>query len=129
MAKYLDATGLGTLWSTAKSTFLTPGGGDNRYLKLSGGVLTGNIQWTTDSHGIYFFGSCGIEKMSGYGPALVGEGNAEFSITASNDRTASYRILHSGNWNQVITLSSLGAASSSHTHSYLPLSGGSLSGI
>jgi len=33
MAKYLDATGLGTLWSTAKSTFLS----------LGGGVLTGRI--------------------------------------------------------------------------------------
>ena len=90
--------------------------------------MTGDIRWTTDSHGIYFFGSCGIEKMSGCGPTLVGEGSAEFSITASNNRTTMYRILHSGNWGEVITLSSLGAASSSHTHNYLPLSGGTLTG-
>ena len=128
MAKYLDGTGLGQLWGKAKETFLTTGGGDGRYLKLSGGNMTGDIYFPSDSHGIYFFGSCGIEKMSGYGPTLVGEGNTEFSITASNNRTTRYRILHSGNWGEVITLSSLGAASSSHTHSYLPLSGGSLSG-
>jgi len=37
-------------------------------------------------------------------------------------------IIHSGNWSSFITTSSIGAAASSHTHSYLPLSGGSISG-
>ena len=27
MAKYLDSTGVSTLWSKIKNTFLTPGGG------------------------------------------------------------------------------------------------------
>lgn len=37
-------------------------------------------------------------------------------------------ILTQKSWNNYITLSSLGAAPASHTHSYLPLSGGTLTG-
>jgi hypothetical protein len=39
------------------------------------------------------------------------------------------RILTGTNWSNVITVSSLGAAASSHTHSYLPLSGGTMTGV
>lgn len=38
------------------------------------------------------------------------------------------RILTGTNWKNVVTLSALGAAASSHTHSYLPLSGGVMTG-
>ena len=37
-------------------------------------------------------------------------------------------ILTNGNWSNWITLSTIGAAAASHTHSYLPLGGGTLTG-
>jgi hypothetical protein len=45
------------------------------YLPLSGGTMTGDISWDADSHGIYLYNGCGIEKWEGYAPALVAEGN------------------------------------------------------
>jgi len=40
MAKYLDSSGLTQVWNKAKETFLTPGGGDNRYFYASGPTTT-----------------------------------------------------------------------------------------
>jgi hypothetical protein len=51
------------------------------YLPLSGEIMTGNISWNTDSHGIYLYNGCGIEKWEGYAPTLVAEGdNTNFYI-------------------------------------------------
>ena len=43
------------------------------------------------------------------------------AINAINLSVQSYQVLHAGNWNQY-------CAASSHTHSYLPLSGGTMTG-
>lgn len=67
------------------------------YLPLSGGIMTGDISWETDNHGVYFFGGCGIEKRSGYAPTLVGEKNKNFYITNSQNRNDRSIILHAGN--------------------------------
>ena len=68
------------------------------YLPLAGGTMAGNINWSTDSHGIYFYRGCGIEKYEGYGPSLVSEGNnTNFWIRNGKDRTKNYLILHTGN--------------------------------
>ena len=41
--KFLDSTGLSYLWSKISSKFLSKAEGDSKYLKLSGGTLTGNL--------------------------------------------------------------------------------------
>lgn len=45
-----------------------------------------------------------------------------------NTNGVSYEALHTGNFKKHINLSTLGAAASTHTHSYLPLSGGTITG-
>lgn len=99
-------------------------GGDPKYylhegnystyaLPLSGGTLTGNINWNTDSHGIYLYHGCGIEKWEGYGPTLIAEGSSpDFYIRNNTDRTNYYKIIHTGNYSSYA----------------LPLSGGTLTG-
>lgn len=72
------------------------------YLPLSGGNMTGNINWTQDAHGIYFYNNCGIEKWSGYGPSLVAETGTTFEISSKTDRSIRYTILHTGNWTGTI---------------------------
>lgn len=68
------------------------------YLPLTGGIMTGDITWNTDSHGIYLYGGCGIEKWTGYGPTLVTENdNLDFFIRGKSDRTNYKKLLHSGN--------------------------------
>lgn len=53
MAKYLDSSGLTQLWTACKNTFLTTGGGDGRYLKLSGGTLTGAVTFNGEVYSTY----------------------------------------------------------------------------
>lgn len=73
------------------------------YLPLSGGTMTGDISWNTDSHGIYLYNGCGIEKWEGYAPALVAEGNnTNFYIRNGQNRGENYRILHTGNYKRYV---------------------------
>lgn len=71
----------------------------SNYLPLSGGTMTdGSISWNSDSHGVYFYNGCGIEKWNGYGPALVTEGaSTDFWIRQGSDRSVNYKIIHEGN--------------------------------
>ena len=71
----------------------------SNYLLLSGGTMTGgNISWNSDSHGLYLYNGCGIEKWSGYGPSLVAEGNnLDFWIRNGTDRSNNAKIIHSQN--------------------------------
>ena len=71
----------------------------SNYLPLSGGTMTGgNISWNDDSHGIYFYNGCGIEKWLGYGPCLVTEGSSlNFWVRSGDDRDTRALIIHSGN--------------------------------
>lgn len=110
-------------WSniTGKPSTFSPSSHTHDYLPLSGGTMTGNISWSTDSHGMYFYGGCGIEKWSGYGPSLVAESGTDFQISSKSDRSIRYTILHTGNWSSY-------CAAASHTHNYLPLSGGTITG-
>lgn len=72
-------------------------GHTHSYLPLSGGTMTGgNISWTSDSHGIYFYNNCGIEKWSGYGPSLVAETGYEFAISSKANRANRVIIVHTG---------------------------------
>lgn len=82
------------------------------YLPLGGGIMTGNIIWNTDSHGIYFYNGGGIEKWEGYSPALVAEGNnTDFYIRKGTNRDEYYKIIHSGNYNSYApTLTGAGAS-------------------
>ena len=91
------------------------------YLPLSGGTMTdGNISWNTDSHGIYFYNGCGIEKWSGYNPSLVAETGTDFYISSKLDRKVNYLILHLGNYSTY-------AATKNHSHSeYFLKTGGTI---
>ena len=98
MAKYLDATGLGTLWSTCKSTFLTTGGGDNRYLKLTGGTLTSsnnilNLSSTNSESYIYFASTVNSESSA---RASVGYYNGLAFIANEVGGTARIGVNNSG---------------------------------
>lgn len=73
------------------------------YLPLDGGTMTGDISWNTDSHGIYFYNGCGIEKYSGYAPTLVAEGDStDFYIRNGQNRSEYHRILHAGNYKRYV---------------------------
>ena len=103
---------------------------------------------TTQNSGLRILNTAGYSRdgaPGNYSVALSVSGYYGFQlacVNASNDfrlrhtsdgRDASnygawVNILCSNNWSTYVNLSSLGAASSSHTHSYLPLSGGTLTG-
>ena len=73
------------------------------YLPLAGGTMTGDISWNTDSHGVYLYNGCGIEKWEGYAPTLVAEGNnTNFYIRNGQNRSENYRILHAGNYKRYV---------------------------
>lgn len=92
--------------------YLHEGNYSNYALPLSGGTMTGDITWNTDSHGVYFYGGCGIEKWSGYGPTLIAERSTDFYIRNSTDRADYHKIIHAGNYSSYA----------------LPISGGTMTG-
>ena len=101
---------------------------------------------TTQNSGLRILNTAGYSRdgaPGNYSVALSVSGYYGFQlacVNASNDfrlrhtsdgRDASnygawVNILCSNNWSTYVNLSSLGAAASSHTHSYLPLSGGTI---
>ena len=94
------AFGSTTTWGTMYK-FLDSGNYSSYALPLSGGTMTGNISWNADSHGIYLYRGCRIEKYEGYGPTLISEGNnTDFYIRNNTDRTKYYKIIHAGNYSE-----------------------------
>lgn len=68
---------------------------DNRYLKLSGGNLTGDITFTNDSTGINFYRNTYLKKVAGRGIVLKCENsNYEFELY---DGTNYRQVWHAGN--------------------------------
>ena len=173
MAKYLDSSGLTQLWTACKNTFLTTGGGDGRYLKLSGGTLTGAVTLNGEVYSTYHI-------SIGYPTSSYSLSRAEMDIiTEADDATdlwmgvnksrcwdlscrgsslenklviynkdvlqrfyytqdglfyayggfvkqgssANYVLLGNGGHKAITDF-----ATSDHTHSYFPLSGGNLNG-
>lgn len=101
------------------------------YLPLSGGTITSTVfgpliikrSGSTNAASIQFVndnGTLGSVGMSG--------GANTGLIRWNTDTNVSYTILDTGNYKTYVTPANIGAAASSHSHSYLPLSGGSLTG-
>ena len=115
MAKYLDATGVSTLWGKIKSSFASSSHNhDATYLKLSGGTLSGGI--------IFKYGANTSDQL------------IQFSSTDSSDSQTVYLGIrrplssygpcykdNSGNWYSLIHTGNYGSycAPLNHTHQYL----------
>ena len=141
MAKYLDATGVSTLWGKIKSSFASSGHNhDGRYLQYAGWWSSGNGNNADDATGMVFAYSnhnvpsgWGIlttfeyQRSSGYKMQLFSNGYTDgetYYRNRSSDRGgwgSWVRFLDSTNYTSY-------AARASHTHPYLPLSGGTLTG-
>ena len=79
-------------------------------------TFTSNITLSQDSSGVYFYGGCGIEKWSGYGPTLVSEGdNLDFYIRKQTDRTDYAKILHSKNYTTYVNTTNFPGLNSTGT--------------
>lgn len=101
------------------------------YLPLSGGTVSGSS-----------FGPLVIKRSDSTNAAAIVFSNTNgtlgsIGMTASkngglirwtDDTSSNYTILDTGNYKSFVTPASIGAAASSHSHSYLPLSGGTLTG-
>lgn len=137
-AKLYAQPSTGALYSA--SNFYSGGGG---LYSLTNGVPTGSSMIPVILHnGTNLW----IGSENGTSPAVTGQvyistgydaenskGNETIKIAIPKDDNSgileSYAMLHSNNWSNYITISSLGAASSSHNHdsAYLKLSGGTIS--
>ena len=101
------------------------------YLPLSGGTITNAnfgpliIERSGSANGsaIYFKNSNGILGAIG----MSNSANSGLQRWTADTATY-YTILDAGNYKSIVTPENIGAAASSHTHNYLPLSGGSLTG-
>ena len=101
------------------------------YLPLSGGTITNanfgplviERSGSTNASSIYFKNSNGILGAIG----MSGEVNSGLKRWSADTKTA-YTFLDTGNYKNTITPANIGAAASSHSHSYLPISGGTLTG-
>ena len=101
------------------------------YLPLSGGSISSSsfgpliIERTgsTNGAGIGFKNTNGVLGYIGMTASANG-GLLRFSA----DTNTQYTVLDTGNFKSHVTPSAIGAATSSHTHSYLPLSGGTVTG-
>lgn len=103
----------------------------HNYLPLSGGAVTSSN-----------FGPLVIKRSGSTNAASIVFSNdngtlGSIGMTASkngglirwtDDTASNYTILDTGNYKSFVTPASIGAAASSHSHSYLPLSGGTLTG-
>ena len=150
MAKYLDSSGLSQLWTACKNTFLTTGGGDERYSPKSHSHNTitslGNYTPTTSDsrsdYGIYTYNIYSGTPQSYMSVIGFGYSTSKIEISGSwgDDytghlywRSKSDRSVTSypwKNWVEILDTNNYSsyAAPASHTHDYLPLSGGTLSG-
>ena len=137
-AKLYAQPSTGAIYSA--SNFYSGGGG---LYSLTNGVPTGSSMIPVILHnGTNLW----IGSENGTSPAVTGQvyistgydaensrGNDTIKIAIPKDDNSgileSYAMLHSNNWSNYITISSLGAASSSHNHdsTYLKLSGGTIS--
>lgn len=101
------------------------------YLPLSGGTLTnGNFgaltikrSGSTNGASIKFENSSGDLGYIG----MRGAAN-EGLVRWTADTNTMYTILDTGNFKTHVTPSAIGASASGHTHSYLPLAGGTMTG-
>ena len=117
----------------------------NNYLPIAGGTISGNLLASASTVNI---GSSSIPFGSVYANTFIGDlsGNATSATTATSatratsattaTRLATTRGITIGNATKnfdgsaaiSFTLTEIGAAATGHTHSYLPLSGGTLTG-
>ena len=115
---------------------------EKRYIKI-GNTLKGMtfakneyVEWTLDD-----IGAANILHDHNYAGSSTPGGSADSALTCTGNSATATRLLNDriitiGNSQKVFngtsnvswSLSEIGAASSSHTHSYLPLSGGTMTG-
>ena len=125
LAKYLLLTGgtlsgeLSTKSSTQDSTTTTTGSqwGNRLYLRDKNNVALGQLETFVDKNGTVAFRLDAHRVIDG-----VDKWN-QFDLNIKADGTATYRVTAPEAFRNAIS-----AAASSHTHSYLPLSGGTLTG-
>ena len=116
-ARYRNAMGMINLSGT--DTTVNPNGqtGWHHFINMSYSQQSGSNMWQTQIANKAGTTDLWIRSRGG---GTVVDGTAWVAPWT--------RILTGSNWKNVITLSTLGAAASSHTHSYLPLSGGTVAG-
>jgi hypothetical protein len=113
-------------WSDTRSTTTTPNDYNGKFsvvgIKSNGTITTDGSPFST------LIGCRGWSDSSGgnaFEFALTGSGKLYYRHGATTSWSNWFKIYST---NDKPTLADIGAAPSSHTHSYLPLSGGSLSG-
>lgn len=139
MAKYLDATGVSTLWGKIKSSFASTGHNhDGRYLQYDGWWTSGNGNNADNATGMVFaYSDHNVPTGWGILTTFEWQHNSSyrmqlFSYGYSNGYTYyRNRSADRNGWNDWVRfLDSTNytdyAASASHTHPYLPLSGGTI---
>ena len=153
MAKYLDSTGLNQLWTACKGLFLTAATGDQRYICSFNNASTNpsidtfiNYQCliTQADSGSWGGGTQPSGAHNGLGILNVHTHTGYYYTQLALDTNQNYLWIRScnngesyGSWERLAKASELSWSSisgkpstftpSSHTHSYLPLSGGTLS--
>ena len=142
MAKYLDSTGLNQLWGVCKSTFLTTGGGDSRYLRhynhseainanavdpgwhdVANGIT--NAAHTNHSSLIY------VSNVGTPFQLQIPDSTVDYIYKRSySGAWSSWRKMKAGDSDTLEGHAASYFATSGHSHdsSYLKLSGGSLTG-
>ena len=153
MAKYLDSNGITTLWNKIKSTFLTQGGGDERYSLRShshsyinsSGIISAISGTSRYESGLRLgrvyvsgypitYGTTLIMEEGAFGAELIFNGLGGDGATGSGEarfRTHSdWSTSEWGPWRVILDSDNYSSYASpiGHTHPYLPLSGGTLSG-
>ena len=121
-------------WKTLLDSSNYTSTADSRYLKLTGGTLSGNIStasfWSgTDGMGVYFEGNSTGGIRIQYPRTIDGNSRSNYDqlvLKAGELKFNDHLVYHSGN----LDPSTIGAATASHNHDsiYLKLSGGTLTG-
>ena len=93
--------------------------------------MTGAIKWTTTNSKTPYIGYCTNSSDGTFVMSITGTTYSTGLAIGGSSGNLLYngnRVLDASNYKSYCTPTNIGAASSSHTHSYLPLSGGTVAG-